>query len=285
MNEAIAHYTVLEEGVPDGLGRLVRARDTRVGRTVAVRMLRGRDAAASQQFLQDARQAARISHPNVAAIYDVGEWNGAPYIACEFVTGEPLRAAIGGVRMPARRAVDIAAQIADALAEAQAVGIVHADVTVDNVVVTPRGHVKLVNVGITHWSDAADPEASVRAPLADPGADMRALATIFVEMLTGRPPVKGDVLRLGGSPDAGKKLSAIVAKLQAARGPDAAQMAALIAAELRASSASFDDGQDDADTHQFAMSEPRHAFRLAWLVGAGVLAAIGGLLWLAMRSS
>jgi len=284
MSEVIAHYTVLEEGVPDGIGRLVRARDTRVGRTVAVRMLRSRGAAASQQFLQDARQAARISHPNVAAIYDVGEWNGAPYIACEFVTGEPLRAAIGGIRMHARRAVDIAAQMADALAEAQAVGIVHADVTVDNVVVTPRGHVKLVNVGITRWSDAADPDASVRTPLSEPGADMRALGIIFVEMLTGRPPVKGDVLRLGGSADEVKKLSAIVAKLQAARGPEAAQMAALIAAELRASSASFEDA-DDADTHQFAINAPRRASRLAWLVGAGMLAAIGGLLWLAIRSS
>ena len=79
-----------------------------------------------------------MSHQNVAATYDVGEWNGAPYIACEFVTGEPLRAAIGGRRMHPRRAVDIAAQIADALAEAHTAGIVHSDLAVDNVVMTPH---------------------------------------------------------------------------------------------------------------------------------------------------
>ena len=285
MSEAIAHYTVLEEGVPDGIGRFVRARDTRVGRTVAVRMLTGRDAESSQRFLQDARRAATISHQNVAATYDVGEWNGVPYIACEFVTGEPLRAAIGGRRMHPRRAVEIAAQIADALAEAQTAGIVHGDLTVDNAVMTPRGHVKLINVGITRWSDGTASPGSPDHQPAEPGRDIRALGEILVEMLTGKPPVKGEVLRLGGTPELVKKLSAIVAKLQATKGSESASMAPVVAAELRAVAASIDDAQDDLDSQPFAVNEPRRTPRLAWLLGAGAIAAIGALLWLAMRSN
>jgi len=281
MTEAIAHYTILEDGVPDGIGRFARARDTRVGRTVALRLWSRADPTAAQQFLHDARLAAKLSHPNIAAVYDVGEWNGAPYIACEFVTGEPLRVAIGGRPMHARRAADIAIQIADALAEAQAAGIVHADLSVDNVITTPRGHIKLVNVGITRWSDANGSDGS-RPP--DAGEDLRALGSVLVEMLTGRPPVKGEVLRTGAARDTPQELSTIVGRLQAARGPEASHLAAVIASELRACATTMGDEPEESDSRPFPAAAERRGTPLAWLLGAVALAAIGALLWLAMRS-
>src|SRR5262249_52652439 len=128
MVEALGHYRILELIDAGGLGEVYRARDTRLGRTVAIKLvpedLIG-DPERRERLISDARAAAALSHPNIAALYEIGEDQGRIILVFEFVPGETLRTAAAGRPLNPRRAVDLTTQIADALAEAHAAGIVH----------------------------------------------------------------------------------------------------------------------------------------------------------------
>src|SRR6476661_3180536 len=106
----IAHYNLLESIGDGGIGEVYRARDTRVGRTVALRVV-GPDITADParlgQFLQDAHAAAALSHPNIASLWDIGDADGARYLAYEFASGQRLREDAGGTAMNLRRAIDL----------------------------------------------------------------------------------------------------------------------------------------------------------------------------------
>src|SRR5207302_4498930 len=113
---------------------------TRTGRTVAIVVLSEALTANADRLRELARAVraiAAVSHPNIAAVYEIGEDHGRAFLACEFVTGETLAAAMGGRPMNARRALDLGAQIADALSEAQAAGVADRRVTAETIVVTP----------------------------------------------------------------------------------------------------------------------------------------------------
>src|SRR5215831_7567768 len=131
MLEQLGHYRILDRIGSGGMGEVYRARDTRLGRTVAIKVLPpdlADDPDRRERFLRDARAAAALSHPNIAALYEIGEENGQLYLVFEFVPGEPLSKIIAGRPLNPRRAVQFAAQIADALADAHAAGIVHRDI-------------------------------------------------------------------------------------------------------------------------------------------------------------
>src|SRR4051794_32904227 len=136
MFETLGQYKILEFIGAGGMGDVYRARDTRLGRTVALKVL-GEDvkdhAERRERFLREARASASLSHPNIAALYEVGEDQGQLFLAFEFVPGEPLQQVIGEHALNPRRAVDFAMQIADALAEAHAEGIVHRDIKPANI--------------------------------------------------------------------------------------------------------------------------------------------------------
>src|SRR5689334_4790805 len=128
MIESLAQYKILERIGAGGMGEVFRARDTRLGRTVAIKILRAEIAAdpdRRDRFMREAQATAALSHPNIAALYEVGEDQGQLFLAFEFVPGEPLKAVIAGRPLNPRRAVNLAAQVADALADAHASGIVH----------------------------------------------------------------------------------------------------------------------------------------------------------------
>jgi eukaryotic-like serine/threonine-protein kinase len=214
MPETIAHYNLLEPIGHGALGDVYRARDTRVGRTVAVKILPAAvvdHPARLGSVLDEARIAASLSHPNIATLFDVGEEDGRYYLAYEFVAGVGLREEMAGGAMNPRRALELATQLADAIADAHAHGIIHGDLRPGTVMVTAKGSAKILDFGMTRWTrggllraraaldpDVLPPDAvSVVAYLSpeqalggavDARTDVFSLGILTYEMITGRNP-------------------------------------------------------------------------------------------------
>jgi serine/threonine protein kinase len=124
------------------MGEVYRARDTRLGRQVALKVLPtdlADDVTRRRRFEQEARAVAALNHPNVVSVYDVGDENGVHYLVTELVDGESLRDIIDRGPLPLRTALDIAAQLADGLAAAHAAGIIHRDLKPANIMLTRQG--------------------------------------------------------------------------------------------------------------------------------------------------
>src|SRR5215204_5337155 len=150
VGRSISHYQVLSLLGAGGMGEVYLARDPRLDRTVALKILPGElaaDADRMERFTREAKAASALNHPNVATIYDVGESEGISFIAMEHVEGETLLARISG-RMTPPEVVDIAVQAADALDLAHAKGITHRDIKPANLMLTHRGHVKVLDFGV-----------------------------------------------------------------------------------------------------------------------------------------
>jgi serine/threonine protein kinase len=213
----IAHFNILERLGSGALGEVFRARDLKVGRTVALMRIPAALTAAPEdraRFLADARAAAALNHPNIATLFDVIEQDGDCYLAYEFAAGPSLRDEMGGRAVNVRRALEIAAQISDALAEGHSRGLVHGDLRPENVVVTPKGSVKILNFGLTRWTTGGraraaasskdgfggdpvgvagylSPEQAIGGAV-DARSDLFSLGVVLQEMLTGRNPFSGD---------------------------------------------------------------------------------------------
>ena len=129
-----------------GMGEVYRAHDTRLGRDVALKVLRERESV--ERFEREARAVAALSHPNILAIHDVGTDGGRAYVAMELLQGETLRERLAAGPLPLRKALEIGAEIARGLAAAHAVGIVHRDLKPDNVWITREGGVKILDFGL-----------------------------------------------------------------------------------------------------------------------------------------
>jgi eukaryotic-like serine/threonine-protein kinase len=182
MTDTIGHYKLLDRIGSGGIGDLFRARDTKVGRTVALKIVSSdiaSDARRRQRFLDDAAPLTSLSHPSIASVYEVGDDNGVLFLAMEFVPGETLQRVIAGRGLNARRAMDYAIQMADALAEAHAVGIVHGHLTTANVIVTPKGTVKILEFGLGPWTRSGRSN--------EKRDDIFALGTVLFEIIAGRP--------------------------------------------------------------------------------------------------
>src|SRR5262245_43740185 len=135
-------YEILGLAGSGGMGEVYRARDKRLGRVVALKVLPAKttvDRERLMRFEREARLASSLNHPNIITKYDIGEDNSIPYIAMEMVEGRTLREIIVGGPLPVNQLVKIAAQIADALAKAHESGIVHRDLKPENVMVTADG--------------------------------------------------------------------------------------------------------------------------------------------------
>ena len=134
-----------------GMGEVYRARDTRLGRDVAIKVLPPslvNDADRLRRFEQEARTIAALNHPNILAIHDFGEYEGAPFLVSELLEGETLRQKLEAGPLPVRRAVDYALGIAQGLAAAHEKGIVHRDLKPENVFITRDGRVKVLDFGL-----------------------------------------------------------------------------------------------------------------------------------------
>jgi serine/threonine-protein kinase len=284
MFENLGHYKILDRIGEGGIGEVYRARDTRVGRTVALKILGPDltgDAPRRERLLRDAQAAARVSHPNIAVLYEIGEDQGQHFLAFEFVAGDRLSAVMSGRPLNPRRAIDLAIQIADALADAHAVGMVHGDIKPDNVIVTLKGNAKILDFGLANWTAGGrgraqtptaplttaaylSPEQAIGEPV-DERTDIFSLGIVLFEMLTGRLPFTGATptamaLQIAQAPAPSassvvpslpRELDAIVAKALAKSLDQRCQSAATMAAELRAVAAVLD-ARSTADEEAWA---------------------------------
>jgi hypothetical protein len=202
------------------MGQVYRARDTRLGREVALKMVGESlvgDGAVLSRFEQEARLAGSLNHPNVLVVFDVGLYEGAPYLVTELLQGETLRDRLVKGSVPRDGALDLATQMAQGLAAAHAQGIVHRDLKPENVFITRNGHVKLLDFGIAKLTEGARRPAShdllestfpqaggvtrtgtvmgtpkymspeqVSGESLDARTDLFSFGAVFYEMLTGR---------------------------------------------------------------------------------------------------
>src|SRR5205807_1712373 len=144
-------YQIINRLAAGGMGEVYRAKDTRLGREVAIKTIlldRCSDPELLRRFEQEARSASSLNHPNIVTIYELGQVNGTHYIAMEFVAGATLRSLLDSGPLPYRKVLDIAAQLADALAKAHQIGVVHRDLKPENIIVSAEGLAKIVDFGL-----------------------------------------------------------------------------------------------------------------------------------------
>lgn len=283
---SVAHYNLLERIGTGGLGEVFRARDTQVGRTVALKIVDPAivgDPSRLERLARDAEAAMRLSHPNIATLWDAGETGGQAYLAYEFIAGRSLRDEAGGAAMNPRRALDLMIQIADGVADAHANGVMHGDLRPDTVMVTAKGSAKILEFGMAPWTrggqlraaavrnaDAltadAIPVVAYLSPeqalgvAVDARSDIFSLGIVAYEMITGDSPYAADtaprtmvnVIKAYAAPPstvnaaAPKELDAVLARALAPDLNDRQQSAAAFAAELRSVAAVLDVRTGDA---------------------------------------
>jgi serine/threonine protein kinase len=166
--ENLKHYRILEKIAEGGMGTVFLAQDTILDRKVAVKVL-PREAASDQErmrrFVQEAKAASALKHPNVAGIHELGEEDGLHFIVMEYVEGETLATRIERGKIDFNTVVDLSLQIADALEEAHERGIIHRDIKPSNIMITPRNHAKVLDFGLAKMSplpSEAIPNAEAR---------------------------------------------------------------------------------------------------------------------------
>ncbi len=209
IGQSISHYKILEKLGEGGMGIVYKAEDTRLGRTVALKFLPPeltRDTKARERFIQEARAASALDHPNICTIYEINEAQGRTFIAMAFVEGENLQKKIELGPLKIDEALNIAIHVAQGLHEAHERGIVHRDIKPANIMLTPRGQVKIMDFGLAKLAGSKQitekevtpgtvaymsPEQT-RGDEVDQRTDIWSLGVVLYEMVTGQRPFKGD---------------------------------------------------------------------------------------------
>jgi serine/threonine protein kinase len=217
-------YEVVKPLGAGGMGEVYRARDSRLKRDVAVKVLPASfssDPERLRRFEQEAQAAGSLNHPNITANYDVGTHDGAPYVVSELLEGETLRAHLAGGSLSPRQAIDCALQIAQGLAAAHEKGIVHRDLKPENLFVTTDGRVKILDFGLAKLTHTDRPGERTDFPTetagTEPGVVLGTLGYMSPEQGGGSPRTIGPT----SSPLAGSstKCSRASARFAAARPP------------------------------------------------------------------
>jgi Tol biopolymer transport system component/predicted Ser/Thr protein kinase len=221
VGKTISHYKVLEKLGEGGMGEVYKARDTHLDRLVAIKILptdRNTDAQRRLRFVQEAKAASALNHPNIITVHDAGEADGSVFIAMEYVSGKPLTDLISRKGMGLNEALRYAVQMADALTAAHEAGIIHRDVKPGNVMVTDKGLVKVLDFGLAKLAEQAPPgpdestrtlkpateEGTIVGTVAymspeqaegkrlDARSDIFSFGSVLYEMITGRRAFQGD---------------------------------------------------------------------------------------------
>jgi eukaryotic-like serine/threonine-protein kinase len=212
IGRTLSHYRVTARIGAGGMGEVYQARDERLERDVALKVLPAKsldDAAARKRFRKEALALSKLNHPGIATIYDFDSVDGVDFLAMEFVVGETLAQKITGAALPEKEVLALGAQITDALDEAQEHGIVHRDLKPGNIMVTAKGRVKVLDFGLArllqHAAAPGAPETlsetqrasgtlpymapeQLRGESLDPRSDIFSLGAVLYEMSTGQRP-------------------------------------------------------------------------------------------------
>jgi len=205
IGNTLAHYKVLEKIGEGGMGVVYKAEDTKLKRTVALKFLPSeltRDAQARARFVQEAQAAAALDHPHICAVFEIGEAEGATYIAMPYVKGRSLKERIAAGPLSMEEALDIAGQVAEGLKEAHQRGIIHRDIKPANIMLTEKGQAKIMDFGLAKLEAGVDltrtmavigtvaymsPEQA-RGEEVDCRTDIWSVGATLYEMLTGQKP-------------------------------------------------------------------------------------------------
>jgi len=291
----IDHYNLLERLDPAGPGELFRARDTKKGRTVAVRLLPADFVGAANRrgFIESARGLAALSHPNVTTLFDVGEDNGRVFIVFEYLKGQSLRSEMGGRPMNVRRVLELGIQMADAIANAHACGYAHCGLSPDSVVITAKGHAKIPALALAsrdgfaasdtgQLHDYDSPEEARGLP-PDERSDIYSVGAVMYETLTGRRPMHRGAAAPGASnPHVPPELDEAVLKAVAPNPDNRFQSAAAFAAQLRSLAAVLDARGALSDEEDIDERTSNNVTRVV-LTAAGILGGAGALAWWFLR--
>jgi serine/threonine protein kinase len=205
---AIAHYSIIEKLGEGGMGAVYKARDERLDRFVALKILPAEkmsDPERRRRFIQEAKSASALNHPNIVTIYDIGEADDVHFIAMEYVGGRTLDALIGPKGLPLNDALALAIQIADGLGKAHAAGIVHRDLKPSNIMVTADGLVKILDFGLAKLVEKAEPSVDLsatltmaRQPVTEEGVILGTVAYMSPEQAAGKTvDARSDIFSFG----------------------------------------------------------------------------------------
>src|ERR1700693_490621 len=188
-----------------GMGEVYRAKDSRLGRDVAIKVLPASfsaDPDRLRRFEQEARAAGILNHPNITAVHDIGTHEGAPYVVSELLEGETLRTALSGGKLSQRKAIDYSLQIAHGLAAAHEKGIVHRDLKPENLFVTRDGRLKILDFGLAKLTHVEEGSQATNLPTAaagtEPGVVLGTLGYMSPEQVRGRSAdARSDIFSFG----------------------------------------------------------------------------------------
>jgi predicted Ser/Thr protein kinase/Flp pilus assembly protein TadD len=215
VGDKLGPYEILAPIGKGGMGEVYRARDTRLHRDIAIKVLPQAFATddARERFRREARAASALTHPNICAVHDVGEAAGHPFLVMELLDGKTLREYLDGKPLDISTALALSIEVADALDAAHIKGIIHRDIKPANIFVTERGHAKVLDFGLAKYNQPADTNALTVDMLTEPGtamgtvaymspeqargqvvdarSDLWSLGVVLYEMLTGSRPFDG----------------------------------------------------------------------------------------------
>ena len=209
LGQAIGHYNIISRIGAGGMGEVYLAQDTKLDRKVAIKLLPDSlvaDKQARKRLVREAQAAAKLDHPNICSVYEVGEEDGRTFIVMQYVEGETLDVRTKLEPFTVSESIALAAQVADALAEAHEHAIIHRDIKPSNIIITSRGQAKVMDFGLAKLSEPSalasglktDPEASTQAMLTTPGAIMGTVPYMSPEQVHGqRLDARSDIFSFG----------------------------------------------------------------------------------------
>jgi len=201
----IAHYRIIEKLGTGGMGEVFLAQDTKLERRVAIKLLPAKsldDAHAHKRMFREAKAAATLDHPNICSIYEVNDAGESPFIVMQYVEGKTLFTKLQEAPLSPEEVIEVGVQVAEALSEAHAHGVIHRDIKPQNVIITPRGQAKVLDFGLARIAQAAelDAEAKTDTQLTEEGYIVGTVAYMSPEQLRAMPiDPRSDLFSLGAT--------------------------------------------------------------------------------------